>query len=245
MDRIDELLNKPRFTPGTIQYSGFKIDYTDSVSLYWELKDIFEEEIYRFSCSNDKPMIIDAGGCIGVSVLYFKKLFPNAKVLVFEPDPDILKVLLKNIEQNELTDVQIINCGLGSENSQTTFFGDGLDGGSVFANVNGNKIEKKVDIVKLSDYVDGPVDFLKMNIEGLETDVIREVEPKLNHIREIVFEYHNFHNLPQGLGEILTILDRSGYRYIVSTSTSCKIPIPFRLKETYRYFNLVYATRLN
>jgi FkbM family methyltransferase len=43
------------------------------------------------------PVIIDCGGNIGLSVLYFKYLFPNSVITVFEPSPPVFEILKENI----------------------------------------------------------------------------------------------------------------------------------------------------
>ena len=41
------------------------------------------------------------------------------------------------------------------------------------------------------DYLTEPVDFLKMNIEGVEWEVLADSEDLLRQVREIVIEYHH------------------------------------------------------
>jgi hypothetical protein len=105
----------------------------------------------------------------------------------------------------------------------------------------GRRVE--IRVTRLSRHMQQPIDFLKMNIEGMEGDVFEEIEEKLPLVRELVFEYHAFHHLPQNLGKILQILDRRGFRYIVTDACNAKVPVPFSLPERYRLFNLVYARR--
>jgi FkbM family methyltransferase len=41
------------------------------------------------------PYIIDAGANIGLSIIYFKKKYPNSKIVAFEPDKLIFNILKK------------------------------------------------------------------------------------------------------------------------------------------------------
>jgi FkbM family methyltransferase len=188
------------------------------------------------------PVIIDAGSCIGMSVLYFKSVYPAARITAFEPDPEVCGVLRRNLERNGAGDVRIVNAGLGAAEGTATFTQDGADGGSMVAGGGGAK-QVTIQVTRLSPYLDQPVDFLKMNIEGMEGDVFAEIEPKLANVKELAFEYHGFHDLPQNLGKILQILDRQGFRYAVTDATNAKIAVPITLPKDYRYFNLVYARR--
>jgi hypothetical protein len=75
---------------------------------------------------------------------------------------------------------------------------------------------RKVTSASLSRLIDGPVDFLKMDIEGAELRVLRdlEVHRKLHLVREMVIEYHH-HIEPAAdhLSEVLQLLERSGFGY--------------------------------
>lgn len=240
--RLEALKTLPRFHCDKFAVDRHDIVYTDPLSFYYEYKDIFEGRIYHFTSDNPAPFIIDAGGCIGMSVLYFKKIYPDANIIVFEPDPHIFSVLNRNVKVNSLSNVEMVHAGLSKKRGKLLFASDGADGGSAFQIASKKTIE--VTTVCLSDYIDREVDLLKMNIEGMEGEVFEEIEGKLDLVKEIIFEYHCFHDLPQDLGKILNILDRKGFRYLVTDLTSVKIPVPFLMPDKYRYFNLVYAKRM-
>lgn len=240
---IETLKFLPRHQKGVLKLGKYSVEYIDSLSMYHEFKDIFEKQIYYFDSKKISPLIIDAGGYIGLSVLYFKSIYPQAHITVFEPDPNIFLVLKRNIEANNLKAVKLINAGLGKINISTDFYPDHSDGGSIFKTNTNNKTTK-IYVVKLSSFINQPVDLLKMNIEGAEGDVFEEIENKLHFIKEIIFEYHAFHNLTQNLGKILTILDRNSFRYLITNAVGNKINIPFHLPKKYQYFNLIYAKQI-
>lgn len=237
--KIERLKNMARNKPGVYSFEKYVVEYTDTMSFYYEYKDIFVNRIYDFRAVRPNPVIIDAGGCIGMSVLYFKKIYPDSKIIVFEPDPKIFSVLENNIKNNSLKDIITYNAGIGKENAVVRFYPDGSDGGSSYNN--SGAIEIEIKVVKLSDFLDESIDMLKMNIEGMEGDVFEEIEKKLSNVREIIFEYHAFESLPQNLGKILSILDRQNFTYLITDATNAKIPVPFVLNKNYKYFNLVYA----
>ena len=62
---LDKLKTLSRFQQGTFVTPEYTIDYLDSLSLYHEYSDIFQNKIYHFSTNNPAPVIIDAGGYIG------------------------------------------------------------------------------------------------------------------------------------------------------------------------------------
>jgi FkbM family methyltransferase len=239
-NHLEKLKNDFSKESGIVFINNYEIKYIDARSFYYEYQDIFKYKIYHFIADKEAPTIIDLGGYIGMSTLYFKSIYPKAKITVFEPDKKSFSTLENNITINCLNDVNLINAGVGKKEEEAIFYGDDSDGNSIF-NIDKKTQKNSIKIVKLSNFINEPIDFLKMNIEGMECDVFEEIEPKLKYIKEIIFEYHLFSGLSQTLGKILTILDRNGFRYIITDATSAKIPVPFSLKKDYKYFNLVYA----
>lgn len=238
--KVEQLLNRT-VNDGFFRFNNYLINYTDPVSLYFEIKDIFINEIYRFRTCKSTPVIIDAGGCIGASTLYFKSLYPDSEITVFEPDPMIFKVLKENIRNNNLENIEAINAGLGLKKGEMLFYPDNSDGGSLYKKDGIEPI--KVNILQLSNYINKPIDLLKMNIEGMEGEVFEEIEYVIDNIDQIIIEYHAFHELQQSLHNILSILDRNGFRYLVTDATNAKISVPFNMKDDYKSFNLVYAKK--
>jgi SAM-dependent methyltransferase len=129
--RIERLKSRPSRQRGEFAFGKHVVEYTDPLSFYGEYKDIFESRIYHFEAKTPAPVIVDAGSCIGMSVLYFKSVYPGARVTAFEPDPEMCAVLRRNLERNGAADVRIVNAGLGAAEGTATFAADGADGGSM------------------------------------------------------------------------------------------------------------------
>jgi FkbM family methyltransferase len=236
-------LNAP---PGsTVKYLDFEIRITDGRSFFIQIKDEFVHGIYHFETDNPRPLIIDGGSNIGVSILYFKRLYPNARIIGFEPDPSIYRMLTENIARNDVKDTTVFEVGLGGETGVASFVADNSASGQFGESE--NSIQVRVE--PLSKYIDGPVDFLKLNVEGQELPVLRELESsgKLRDVQQLVFEYHGWAHQEQRLSELLSILDRNGFRYIVHDfdhETGYATKPPFRLNAKTVWFCLVYAKRL-
>ena len=231
--------------PGSlVKYLDFEVRITDGRSFFIQIKDEFVHGIYHFETDNPRPVIIDGGSNIGVSILYFKRLYPTARIIGFEPDPAIFRMLFENIERNNLKDVEVFELGLGDTEGTTTFLADNSASGQFGEGENSITVR----VATLSTYIDGPVDFLKLNIEGQELPVLQELETsgKLAHVRELVFEYHGWAGQEQRLGQLLTLLDRNGFRYFVhdfDDETGYATKPPFRWRPDTVWFCLVYAIR--
>jgi len=175
--------------------------------------EIFTRQIYKFKTSRENPFIIDCGANIGLSTIYLKKLYPSAKILAFEPDPEIFSVLNKNLDSSKTkSGVTCIQACLAKEPGEVIFYSDHADGGSM-ANPNKNTKAIKVSAVNLNAYLTEHVDFLKIDIEGAEYEVVMSISDKLKNVSNVFIEYHSFAQKEQKLDEILNILNNAGFRY--------------------------------
>jgi hypothetical protein len=68
---------------------------------------------------------------------------------------------------------------------------------------------------RLSSYINNRVEFIKLDIEGAEYDVLDEINTKLSMVGAITLEYHqNARNrIARKLERIIEILRAGGYRY--------------------------------
>jgi FkbM family methyltransferase len=180
--------------------NGYKVSYRNDYELEVIYDDIFAKEVYYFKSENPEPYIIDCGGHIGLAVLYFKSLYPQARILTFEPNPETFFLLRENIVQNNLRGIRAINMALSRSDTTDAILYVGED--YLKAWDSSNTIERDlwpnmdeyrgipVRSTRLSSYIDGRVECLKLDIEGAEFDVLDESKSKLNRVGAITLEYH-------------------------------------------------------
>lgn len=219
------LINFPRYTKTTDTINGHKIIIPDSASFLFMYKEIFKENIYKFNSSNVSPYIIDGGANIGLATIYFKLLFPSSKIIAFEPDPEIYSILMENIKSFKFTDIELIKKGLWNKDTTLLFKSEGADAG-IIADVDRTvSATDKVEVASLKPYLQKTVDFLKLDIEGSETIVLKDIQHDLDRVKRIFIEYHSFINQPQTLNEIIDILTKANFRlHISSPGLSSKTP---------------------
>jgi FkbM family methyltransferase len=235
-----------------MKLSGCTVRFNDGPNLYVLHKDIFIRRIYHFSVSRPDPFILDCGSNIGMSILYFKHIYPGARIIGFEPDPEIMPYLEENVARNNLENVHCVQAVLSRDASKKILYSDGKCGSGLAAPTQFDKPAEwrkyEVSSVRLRDYLTEPVDFLKMNIEGAELEVLADSEDRLRQIREMIIEYHHLPGLPRSLHEILQILYRQGFEYLINdfdSETNGGVQPPFGLSPESRYFLLIYAKRLD
>ena len=215
--KTNQLEEIERYKDGVTIFQGKTINYIDYASYQSTLEELFNQKIYSFKTINETPLIIDCGANIGLSILFFKELYKDSKIIAFEADPKVFKCLCDNLSSFGFKDVELINKALWDTETDLTFYSEGADGGRVDEKTFGNGEMIKVKTTCLSSYMNQKIDFLKIDIEGAEYRVLKESEPYLESVENIFVEYHSFVDKPQYLNEILDILTKSGFRYYISS----------------------------
>lgn len=221
--KIEDLQALPHGIPGGIDIYEHRFYFHDARCFYDSYLEILKEEIYKFKTTNERPVIIDCGANMGVSVLFFAKEYPNATIIAFEPEETIYDVLQKNIVSFQLNNVKLYNKAVWNSVTTLEFTTDHGMGGSV-TNTFSNQTPTKVETVRLADHLNQPVDFLKLDIEGAEYIVLKDCEHLLKNVQHIFVEYHSFINQEQKLEEVLVMLKRAGFRYHLKQSFSKQRP---------------------
>jgi FkbM family methyltransferase len=205
---------------GVANFDNKVIYFSDGNGFLSNVKELYVEEPYFFESETDSPRIIDGGAYIGLSILYFKKLYPKANITAFEADPSTYQYLKKNVEEQALTDVETINKALWNKESTMTFYGTNAMASSLLFNVNQTGTAIEVQTISLRNWLQEQVDFLKLDIEGAEYAVLSDVKNDLANVKRIFIEYHSNFNEPQQLDEILAILSQAGFRYYITEANN-------------------------
>lgn len=243
-------LGKPRRTPAAMRFPFGRIHYLDAKSLRTIYRQIFVEGIYQVNGLGDTPTIIDCGGNIGLSVIAFKQRYPHARVLTFEADPALAEILAQNVKALKLSDVTVEAKAVGGENGEVTFLPDGAVGGHVVESDGATTSTKvvRVPMVRLSDWIDGPVDLLKMDIEGSEFEVIAELSRsgKLAQVKTVICEMHGNPATQRQFGGLWQHLTDAGFRLSLRDARLSGDPhetTPFPVIPGKYYAAVVYAWR--
>jgi FkbM family methyltransferase len=213
-----------RHTECCISIGDLKLSFPDSASFLSQFNEIFVNEIYSFRFHNLHPRILDIGANIGMSVVYFKHIFPYSSITALEPDPYIFNFLERNIYNNKIYDIDLINKAAWNSNSQLNFRRDGADGGRLSHSNNQSTIA--VDTIDMNEFLIGRhFDFIKMDIEGAEGTVLESCSEYLSSISYIFIEYHSIVGRRQDLDRIMAILSKAGFR--VHVQSIIHSPSPF------------------
>lgn len=186
----------------------------------FSFREIYLAEVYFFTADTAQPAIIDCGANIGLDISYLLTHYPHARVRAFEADPQNFKLLKLNCERNGWTNVEAHNLAVYRSEGELPFYSHGPE--SLVSSLREDSASTRrssvipVRTVRLSTFVEGPVDFAKIDIEGAEEAVVEDLVESgaISRIRQMVFEYHH-HMAPREdrLGRFLSLLEGAGFGY--------------------------------
>lgn len=176
-----------------------------------EASVIFQDE-YKVAelarSDQDIKYIVDIGANTGSASAMFQEHFPNAKILVIEPHPDLMKIAKVNTD-NKLIYVEkaVID---DARKKKVTFnicdWGgnghvDGYFRWDLFAPM-GSKLNRqiKVDATTLKKVMEDNkfprIDLLKIDCEGFEGGILQSFKPHMKLVKHFRGEWHGDTEIP-------------------------------------------------
>jgi FkbM family methyltransferase len=149
-----------------------------------------------YSGLESDTVVLDIGANIGAFSLYAAKSAKVQKVYAIEPCRESMEILQRNIVANQLQDIIVplraVVCGskpgelvqfpVVSDPSNNSLNADGFPTEPVITTTIGEVVERKSL---------GRVDYVKIDCEGAEYEIIREMPPALfEQFGKVVVEYH-------------------------------------------------------
>lgn len=215
--------DKPRHQEIKASFDGLVFRVPDPLSFVWQYKEIFADECYAFPTTKKSPIILDCGANIGMSVAFFKKYYPSAHIFAYEASPEIASMLKANLLSNNLHDkVEVVEKAVWSDNQGIAFGNMGDDSSSIFQQEN----KVMIPSIRLKDVLDNheSIDFLKIDIEGAETEVLNDCGDSLYKVQNMFVEFHSYIGQPQTLSDVIKVLEMNEFRYHIDTFQHRKKP---------------------
>jgi len=172
--------------------------------------------------------VLDLGAYAGMASILFSKAVGSEGIVVsYEPDPFNYQAALRNTalhaKLSRLTNIRLHNQAIWKDQDGIEFSCDGNMGSSAAQIVGQRGQVKEVETTTLAGILNDNqldrVDFLKIDIEGAEIEVIKHSLDLLRALRPaIVMESHRVNNVHSAV-ECAELL--SGISYTVWTSDGC------------------------
>lgn len=213
----------PHGTPVSTNVFGGSFRAGDAMAFVEMYRAFFGRQAYRFLARNPSPLIIDGGANVGVGVLYWKSICPDARIIAFEPDPATFSDLQANCAA--LAGVTLRRAALWVENGTLTFKAlGGVQGHLACLCPREDGQNVNVPAVRLRDLLTEPVELLKLDIEGAEIDVLLDCADRLHLVDKLFVEYHSFVGSRQRLRDFFGVLEGAGYRIHATPELPAKQP---------------------
>lgn len=158
------------------------------------LRQMLVTEEYRPVASlRDVRLVVDCGANIGIAAYYLLHRYPEARLIAVEPDPENCALCRQNLAP--FSDrVTVLQAAIWSENRTLRIRPSSLRHGGWARSVEswdaGDVEGLTVAEVLRRAGEQGPIDLLKMDIEGAEDVVFRGNPPWLAMTRNIAIELH-------------------------------------------------------
>lgn len=196
---------------------GHETWFVSGQEYLYGIKEIFIEEIYKQTLPAN-AFILDCGANIGLSAIYLKKICPTATIIAFEPDVNNFDLLQKNIASHGLQDIELKNEAVWKEDAMISFESEGTMSSKIVFNQEAGA-SKLTKAVRLKNYLNRKIDFLKIDIEGAEYQVLCDIGDHLNFVNNLFVEYHGMFGQIAELSELFDLFSKKGFRYYIKEAT--------------------------
>jgi len=218
-----------------IEFKGFHYIYKSKIMIFNTLKDAVSRDLSIFGIPKKEQEIfsrfvqeikkvnsfLDIGSGIGLYTLFAIKHNESIKTLSIEPNPEVFKVLEKNLRiisplnSNNKT----LNKAVSNENINLEFY---IPTGDDFSYGTSNKylLEEKdisyksliVETSNLKEFRNDFYEIIKIDVEGSELEVLMAIEEQLSHCKFLFIEILGINK-----NKVISFLDNHGLKPIVES----------------------------
>jgi FkbM family methyltransferase len=209
-----------RIDARTIDFMGRPVHFMDAVSANYLIDEIMIGGEYDVALQSSTPRIIDCGSNIGFASLYFKLRYPAASITCIEAVPAVFNVLKKNVNLWGYRDITCVNCAVGASDGSCAMY---MQPGNEAADLRASRLSERggesavlVEKRRLSAFCNDSVDLLKLDVEGVELEVLSEMRDSgaLSRVRQLVVEcHHNVTGLHDVVPGVLRLLSAAGFKW--------------------------------
>jgi len=175
-----------------------------SIEVYQEIFKGDDHFIVSEFSGKDAKLVVDVGANEGFYTLKVKENNPDCGIIAIEPNPYVFEILKRNVESNRLRNVTLINKAVGSSNgvmSLEIIREIGAIGARDIRLVDRpwmkDEFVEKISVDSIApdtlcrEYSISSIDILKIDVEGMEAEILSSSDALLKNVRRIVLERHS------------------------------------------------------
>ena len=155
---------------------------------------VFLARSYDIYYGIEPKLIIDCGANIGLSAIYFKNRFPNAKIIAVEPEKSNFELLKKNTEK--YTNIFCVQSGIWNKSANLIIKDDSVGNWGFLVEEVNYQSNDIIPAISINDIIDkygiNQIDILKIDIEGSEKELFEmNFENWLKITKVLIIELHD------------------------------------------------------
>lgn len=175
-----------------VAFRGLDLDALFEVLAYQEY-----DFLRNLLSSLARPIVVDVGAHIGAFAIWALRVNRRARVLSIEADPATCAVAEMNVRSHSAQgrDWRVINRAAGATNGVIVRFCDQGPSMSHRIDPSGSIEIESIDLPAILDLAapeGGPIDLMKVDIEGAEEDFLSSAESTLRRANALVVELHPY-----------------------------------------------------
>ena len=210
----------------SIDRDDYRLRFHPSVlsgELWYEPELRIDDEQFFKQYLRPGDSVIDIGANIGGLTLQSSVIVGQAgKVTAIEAHPRIFGYLVKNVDLNRATNVQLFNCALGNADGTVRFADGAMD--DTNAIINGEQ-GLQVPVYRLDSLPieTASIALLKVDVEGFEIFVFEGAERALQATKCVYFESweENFRRYGYSCKDLIEWLERAGFSIYRLSESNC------------------------
>lgn len=152
-------------------------------------REIFVNDEYQLPGSARVSTILDLGAHIGLASIHLAKLFPNARIVAVEADPELVETLRENVRS---LPVEVIHAAVSAESGSRSFFRSADTWANSVERTREFQEEIAVPALTMEDILDRTgidhVSLMKFDIEGSEWELFEDGLP--DYVDAAIGEVH-------------------------------------------------------
>ncbi|HVD43228.1 MAG TPA: FkbM family methyltransferase, partial [Gaiellaceae bacterium] len=150
--------------------------------------------------------VLDLGCNIGLTVAHFEALWPDAEIIGVDLDAENCVVARTNCRR-----ARILNVAVAATSGTQKYSGE--EAWSFRLDPSGDRGVEARTLDELTDLFDGNADFVKMDIEGAEWDVVQAPGEWPGRVGSLLIEIHGTEGRRQaGIDEMMGYLRDKGFK---------------------------------
>lgn len=220
--------------------SGAKLIITPNSTDRKVFNEVWVYEEYNckegFDIKNN-DIVVDIGANIGTFSIYAANKAENVKVYSFEPVKDNYRKLIENRNMNTSLDIIPINKAVSSKAGKRKIFLSSANcgGHSLFEGWDIGKDSEIIQTTTLKNIFEDNnltyIDFLKIDCEGGEFEILESSKEILKRVKKISMEVHRISN-DKNIYFLKSILEESGFDVEINTNSDGPLGMLYAINKS-------------